>query len=307
MKRILEIAERGTSLRILDGTLSVQPPEQPEFSVPPEDLVSVLLSTPAASLTGAALVALAAADVPVVVCDGRHFPCGLFVPFAGKSDQTRVLAGQIAASAPVRKRLWQKLVRAKLEGQAAVLDLAGDPEARSLDALADRVRSGDADNAEATGARIYWHALGLFPARVRGAADANRLLDYAYTVLASLCARAVCAAGLHPGLGLRHANGRNAFCLAWDLVEPFRAAADCAVLAWLRDHPGETMLTPEAKRHLVRETLGATFRIGGRVEEPDGAAEHAAVALREALLAGDATLFSPPRFEWHGEEASKCG
>ena len=59
----------------------------------------------------------------------------------------------------------------------------------------------------------------------------------------------------------------------------------------------------------VREPMNkhTTFRIGGRVEEPDGAAEHAAVALREALLAGDATLFSPPRFEWHGEEASKCG
>ena len=155
MKRILEIAERGTSLRILDGTLSVQPPEQPEFSVPPEDLVSVLLSTPAASLTGAALVALAAADVPVVVCDGRHFPCGLFVPFAGKSDQTRVLAGQIAASAPVRKRLWQKLVRAKLEGQAAVLALAGAPEARPLDARADRVASGAADTAEAPGPRHH--------------------------------------------------------------------------------------------------------------------------------------------------------
>ena len=79
MKRILEIAERGTSLRVLDGTLAVQPPEQPEFSVPPDDLGSVLLSTPAASLSGAALAALAAADVPVVVCDDRHYPRGMFV------------------------------------------------------------------------------------------------------------------------------------------------------------------------------------------------------------------------------------
>lgn len=305
MKRLLEIAERGTSLRVLDSTLAVQPPEQPEFSVPTEDLGSVLLSTPAASISGAALAALAAADVPVVVCDGRQFPCGLFVPLAGKSDQTRVLAGQIAASAPVRKRLWQALVRAKLEGQSAVLASAGSPEARRLAALAARVRSGDAGNLEAFGARLYWRALGLFPARVRGAADANRLLDYAYTVLTSLCARAVCAAGLHPGLGLRHANGRNPFCLACDLVEPFRAAADCAVLLWLRDHPGETMLTPESKRHLVHETLGAAFFVDGRSETPVRAAEHAAVALREALLSGDAGRFDPPRLA--PDEVRTCG
>lgn len=305
MKRILEIAERGTSLRMLDGTLSVQLPEQPEFSVPPDDLGSVLLSTPAASLTGAALAALAAADVPVVVCDNRQFPCGLFVPFAGKSDQTRVLAGQIAASAPVRKRLWQALVRSKLEGQASVLAADGRPEAHALAALATRVRSGDAGNIEARGARLYWRALGLFPARVRGAEDANRLLDYAYVVLSSLCARAVCAAGLHPGLGLRHANGRNAFCLAWDLVEPFRAAADRAVLAWLESHSDDTALSPEAKRFLVRETLSARFRIGARSETPVRAAELAAVALREALLSGDASRFDAPLFE--REEVAQCG
>ena len=305
MKRILEIAERGTSLRMLDGTLSVQPPEQPEFSVPPDDLGSVLLSTPAASLTGAALAALAAADVPVVVCDDRHYPCGMFVPFAGKSDQTRVLAGQIAASVPVRKRLWQALVRAKLEGQAAVLGESGRDGGQTLAALAARVRSGDAGNAEAAGARLYWRALGLFPVRRRGAEDANRLFDYTYTVLTSLCARAVCAAGLHPGLGLRHRGGRNPFCLACDLVEPFRAAADRAVLAWLEDVSADTALSPEAKRFLVHETLNARFRLAGRAETPVRAAELAAVALREALLSGDASRFDAPRFE--GEEVAECG
>ena len=307
MKHILEITERGTSLRVLDGTITVQPPEQPEFSVPPDDLSSVLLTTSALSITGAALAALAGADVPVVVCDNRQFPCGMFIPFAGKSDQTRVLAGQIAASAPVRKRLWQALVRAKLEGQASILAEIGCPEARSLAALAAGVRSGDADNAEATGARLYWRALGIFKTRSRGAADANVLLDYAYTVLTSLCARAVCAAGLHPGLGLRHHGGRNPFCLACDLVEPFRAAADRAVLRWLSAHSGETALSPDTKRFLVRETLGERFLVASREESPERAAELAAVALREALLSGDISHFEPPRLAGDNEWGLRCG
>ena len=307
MKHILEITERGTSLRVLDGTLTVQPPEQPEFSVPPDDLGSVLLTTSAMSITGAALATLATADVPVVVCDARQFPCGMFIPFAGKSDQTRVLAGQIAAPVPVRKRLWQLLVRAKLEGQAAVLSETGHSEAQSLAALAADVRSGDVGNAEATGARLYWRALGIFKTRARGAADANVLLDYTYTVLTSLCARAICAAGLHPGLGLRHRGGRNPFCLACDLVEPFRAAADLAVLRWLRDHQDDSALRPDAKRFLVRETLSERFHVDGREESPARAAEHAAVALREALLSGDASRFEAPRLAWENEERLQCG
>ena len=305
MKRILEITERGTRLRLLDKALYIQPPEQPERTVSLDDLGSILLSTPAASVSGAALASLAAANIPVVVCDERQFPCGLFLPFAGKSDQTRVLAGQIAASLPVRKRLWQELVRAKIENQAIVLSRVGRPEAQTLATLVTRVRSGDAGNREAAAARLYWRALGLFPARRRGAANANCLFDYSYTILASLCARAICAAGLHPGIGLHHRNGRNAFCLAYDLVEPFRAAADLAVLRWISVHTGDSTLSPEAKRFLVRETLNISFIVDDRKETVTHVAEHTAIALRDALLTGETHLFRSPTLSC--EDVPKCG
>lgn len=147
---------------------------------------------------------------------------------------------------PLAKQLWRAVVIAKIRWQAAVLASRG-AEAGAFDMLIRKVRSGDPDNVEAQAARRYWPLLmGEAFRRDRDAGGANGLLNYGYTVLRSLVARSVVAAGLHPSIGIHHANRGNAFALADDLVEPFRPLVDALTLHLLAQ--GCEAVTPQAKR-----------------------------------------------------------
>jgi CRISPR-associated protein Cas1 len=159
---------------------------------------------------------------------------------------------QVDTSRTVSKRLWKDIIVAKIRMQQAVLVSEGG-EAGAFDALCRKVRSGDPDNVEAQAARRYWPLLmGPEFRRDRAAEGANALLNYGYTVLRAVVARAICAAGLHPTIGLHHANRGNAFALADDLMEPYRPLVDRAVLNLLKD--GADDVCPEAKRQLVALT-----------------------------------------------------
>jgi CRISPR-associated protein Cas1 len=191
------------------------------------------------------------------------------LPLQNNSLQTERLAGQIDLGLPARKRLWQQIVRAKIRSQATLLrDLHGSDG--GLTATAARVRSGDTENIEAQAARRYWGLLFANSSFRRGSdpcesgPDQNRHLDYGYTVLRAAVARAVCAAGLHPSLGLRHHNRYDAFCLAADLMEPFRPLIDRRVVQWLADHAANGPFDSAAKRWLIR---GVTMRYWFEREE----------------------------------------
>jgi CRISPR-associated protein Cas1 len=128
---------------------------------------------------------------------------------------------------PTRKRLWQQIVRAKIKAQGELLrEIHGNDH--GLIAMAARVRTGDQGNLEAQAARKYWGLVFGDSKFRRGSdkPDQNRHLDYGYTVLRAAVARALCAAGLHPSIGLRHKNRYDAFCLAADVMEPFRPLVD---------------------------------------------------------------------------------
>ena len=68
-------------------------------------------------------------------------------------------------------------------------------------------------------------------------------------------ARSICAAGLQPALGLHHHARGNPFCLADDLIEPFRPVVDAAVRELIAQ--GVWELNVPAKKRLL-ETLTAT-------------------------------------------------
>jgi CRISPR-associated protein Cas1 len=156
------------------------------------------------------------------------------------------MRAQWEAGKPLTKQLWRKLVVAKIRWQAAVLE-ANAKDATAFDLLARRVGSGDPDNVEAQAARRYWPLLmGEAFRRDRDAGGANGMLNYGYAVLRSMCARSIVAAGLHPSIGVHHANRGNAFALADDLIEPFRPLVDALTVRLLARRV-ET-LTPEAKR-----------------------------------------------------------
>ena len=227
--RVIDLCGFEGELRSTRGGVEVCP-EEGTLTIIPVAEVAVILVGMKVALSAAVLHRLAEADVAVLFCDWRGIPEGGCYSW---SDHGRVAArhrAQAEVSLPRKKNAWARLVRAKIEGQAAVLEnlkLRGGGE---LLALADQVRSGDPGNVEAQAARLYWsRALGRGVGRQPAAGQligANACLDYGYSVLRGHLMRAVLAAGLAPALGVFHRGRGNAFALADDLIEPFRPAID---------------------------------------------------------------------------------
>ena len=212
--------------------------------IPLDDIAAVIAHAHGLSYTNNLLVALARRGIPFVLCAANHAPVGMLWPLDGHSQQSGRFDAQVRAGKPLRKRLWAAIVKAKLTRQAEILEAAGKPGV-PLRALVRRVRSGDPGNIEAQGARRYWPLLmGNAFRRDRNAGGTNGLLNYGYTVLRAATARAIVAAGLHPGIALHHANQGNAMRLADDLMEPFRPLIDLRV--W--------QLVQEDSIHVTQET-----------------------------------------------------
>jgi CRISPR-associated protein Cas1 len=184
----------------------------------------------------------------------------------------------------VRKRLWRQIVRAKIMAQAALLvELRGRDF--GLGVLARHVRSGDPANIEARAARRYWPAVfaDLNFRRQRDNEDQNVLLNYGYAVLRAIVARAISAAGLHPSLGIHHHNRYDAFCLADDLMEPFRPAVDHAVADYMATHDAPYGLEPGAKQHIITELTGR-YSMGGELRTLFDVAARMAGSLADVFL-----------------------
>jgi CRISP-associated protein Cas1 len=251
--RIVEIADDRRHLSLSRGFMVVQATDgdRKELGqVPLDDIAAVIANAYGLSYTNNLLVALSERGAPFVLCAANHNAVGMLLPIDGNYQQAKRYDAQIAASKPTQKRLWADVVRAKLQQQAAALEAAGAPVA-PLSALVGKVRSGDPDNLEAQGARRYWTLLfGDEFRRDQDGGGINGLLNYGYTVLRACTARSVVAAGLHPTLGIHHSNEGNAMRLVDDLMEPFRPMIDLKV--WQLARNGETEVTPDAKRALVR-------------------------------------------------------
>jgi CRISPR-associated protein Cas1 len=237
---------RGALLVVRGGSDGRQ-----ETTVPLAEISAVVASHPAVTLTLASLARLAEAGVPLVVCDDHRMPTAMMLPLEGHFTQAERFERQIAASLPMRKRLWRDIVRAKVRAQGRLLArVRGDDG--GLERLAEKVLSGDTGNIEARAARLYWPLLfGPDFARRRDAEDQNRLLNYGYAVLRAAVSRAICASGLHPSLGLQHHNRYDAFRLADDLMEPLRPLVDEAVVGVVEKAGPGAPLDAETKSALL--------------------------------------------------------
>lgn len=224
----------------------------------PLDEVAVLsLAHPALSCSHAVLSGLARRGGITLVCDERHLPVGMMLPLVTHSTQAERLARQAAATLPLKKRLWQSIVKAKICAQAQNLEtLTGDDA--GLRKMAAGVRSGDTENREARAARRYWPLFFDNPDFRRNPElpGINGVLNYGYAVLRAITARAICAAGLHPTLGLHHHNRYDPYCLADDLMEPFRPMVDEAALFIAREYGMEVEMQKEVKRLILEPLLG---------------------------------------------------
>lgn len=250
--RIVEVANDNRHLFVSRGFLVIRETDSDKSElgqVPLDDIAAVVANAHGLSYTNNLLVALAERGVPFVLCGPNHSPVGMIWPVDGHFSQAGRFDAQLAAAKPLRKRLWSAIVKSKLAQQAAALEAAGAPVA-PLKALIPKVRSGDPDNIEAQGARRYWQLLfGEGFRRDRQAGGLNGLLNYGYTVLRAATARAIIAAGLHPSIGVHHANQGNAMRLADDLMEPYRPFID--LITWQLWQQDMAKVTPETKRIMV--------------------------------------------------------
>lgn len=247
--RVVEITEEGRHLSKDRGFLVVQAGREEAGRVPLDDLMAVMATARGTSVSVALLAALADRGVPFIVPGANFSPAALLWPVEGHHAVSRRMAAQIDRTRQMEKRLWQQIVAAKIRRQGWALHQAGAASG-AFARLARLVKPGDPENIEAQAARRYWPLLmGAEFRRDQDAPGANALLNYGYAVLRAAVARAVCAAGLHPGLGLFHRNPQNPMPLVDDLMEPFRPAVDDAVRRLLAE--GVTDVTVAAKRRLV--------------------------------------------------------
>ncbi|MGE0347599.1 MAG: type II CRISPR-associated endonuclease Cas1 [Gemmatimonadales bacterium] len=251
-ERILDFSLGQAHLSLRYEQLLIQRDDQPDASVPIEDVAVVVLSSRMLTCTLPLLDAFMRHGVSVIVCDESMHPSGMMLPLAGHFQQTRRMIAQATAKLPLKKRVWREIVIAKVRAQAAVLAVRDIDDAR-LRRLADEVRSGDPENIEAQAAQRYWPLLFGDPnfLRQRAAPDQNRMLNYGYAVLRAAVGRAVVAAGLHPSLGVHHHGRSNPYCLADDLMEPYRPCVDDEVAGITGEWGGDVALDGPMKQRLV--------------------------------------------------------
>ena len=219
-----------------------------------EDLGVVVLDNKQITITSGAIEALLENNCALITCDSRSMPVGLMLPLCGHTIRNERFRSQIAASLPLRKQLWQQTVQQKILNQAAVLSRYASDESRCMKIWASEVRSGDADNVEARAAAYYWktlfgHIEGF--TRDRDGVPPNALLNYGYAILRAVIARALVCSGLLPTLGIHHHNRYNAYCLADDIMEPYRPYVDELVVTLVREYGLVGELTKELKMRLL--------------------------------------------------------
>ena len=267
MKRTIEISSRGTRLSLENSRIQVCREDVTLASIPAEDLAMIILSSTGISLSSGVLKAIGEAGGAVLACDDSYLPCGIFLPMSANTLHSERARLQSDLSAPMRKKLWARIIRAKVRNQARLI--RSEAVNRKLLLLADQVRSGDEGNVESEAARVYWSSLfadhrAVLPApfrRSRDGAPPNNLLNYGYTVLRAATARALCAAGLHPAVGLHHRNRYSGFCLADDVMEPYRPFVDRLV----------TFLAAESRFEIDKDVKSALIGVLGHdVTLPDG-------------------------------------
>lgn len=253
--RILELAQDNLAIHKSRGFLSVRKQGNEIGKAELDDIDAVLVSGQGLTWSNSALANLAAQNVPVTILGPNFSPVAVVMPLNSNGEQAYRMADQAAASKPLRKQIWARLVRHKIAAQAAALARLNLPSER-LNRLVGVVRSGDPDNREAQAAQVYWPLImGKSFRRDARAEDSNALLNYGYAVLRAATARAIVSSGLHPSLSVHHRSGGDALALADDLMEPFRPTIDLTVQA-LRER-GITRV--EDGRSALVETLSCQF------------------------------------------------
>ncbi len=226
--------------------------------IPIEDIGILIIDHQQVTLTQGLMQALLHNNVALITCDEKHLPTGLLLPLNVHSSQTLKFSKQVSASEPVKKRLWQQTIKAKIRNQANLL-LSLGYGVGMLKKCVEEVQSGDATNREAKAAAYYWKKIfsEFIPDFTRHpeGKPPNHLLNYGYAILRAIVARSLVGSGLLPTFGIHHRNQYNAYCLADDIMEPYRPYVDKLVYQVLQEQKKlsdkETALADQDKEPLA--------------------------------------------------------
>ena len=228
--------------------------KEAEHTIPIEDIGVVILDNRRITITSGVMEALLENNCAVITCNQKSMPVGLLLPLCGNTTQNERFRSQLEASLPLRKQLWQQTIKQKILNQEFVLRTNTDKETNCMHVWSNDVRSGDPDNVEARAAAYYWKNLFInYPnfVRDREGTPPNNLLNYGYAILRAIIARALVGSGLLPTLGIHHHNRYNAYCLADDIMEPYRPYVDQLVLDIIQCNSEISDITRDLKMQLL--------------------------------------------------------
>ncbi|MGC4129648.1 MAG: type II CRISPR-associated endonuclease Cas1 [Bergeyella sp.] len=241
-------------LKLKDEQMYILCPETKEMKakIPIEDLGLLMLDHFQITISHQLIQRMMGNNVVVVSCDSHHLPHGIMLPIHGHSEHSQRVKDQLEASEPLKKQLWKQTVECKIENQKEVLRKLGNYY-EPMQEYQKNVKSGDITNMEGIAAQHYWkYLISLDFLRQRFGDSPNQFFNFGYSVLRSIVARAIVEAGLLPVLGIFHKNKYNPYCLADDLMEPYRPFADLLVMDWLTKNPDCEDLTKEFKAHIMQ-------------------------------------------------------
>ena len=258
---------------------------------PIRDIDAVLIEDRRSTLSAYALSELTAHGVAVYVCDEKHMPTCLALPINRYCRPRSMLDMQLAISKPLKKQLWQSIVKCKIEGQARTLRMTGTEGAEELENMAKSVASDDSNNVEATAAAFYFKQLLNGQGRRNNDVFYNTGINYGYSIVRGLIARSLAVYGFETSLGLHHCNTLNAFNLADDITEPYRPFVDI----WVYTYAPESELTASVKKQIF-SLINGEIIIGGARYTLSDSADVFVQSLKRSFADGK-NLLQLPQFE----------
>lgn len=241
-------------LKLKDEQMCIMEPESGQMKgrIPVEDLGLLMLDHFQITISHQLIQKMMGNNVVVISCDAHHLPHGIMLPLHGHTQHSDRVKDQLEASEPLKKQLWKQTIECKIENQKEVLVKLGNYYEPMI-GYKNNVKSGDITNMEGIAAQHYWkYLISLDFLRQRFGDSPNPFFNFGYSVLRSIVARAIVETGLLPVLGIFHKNKYNPYCLADDLMEPYRPFVDLLVMSFLDKNPDTEELTKDFKAHLLQ-------------------------------------------------------
>lgn len=261
-------------------------------TIPIEDIGIIVLDHKQITITHGLIAALLINNTVLLTCDDSHHPTGLLLPLNGNSIQSERFKYQIEASEPLKKQLWAQTIIQKIKNQAKLLRL-NNKNGDFLEPIYKNIKSGDSENGEGIAAAYYWKNFFDYDfKRSREGNPPNNYFNYGYSILRATMARSIVAAGLIPTLGIHHKNRYNAYCLADDLMEPYRPFVDQLVYNIIKEKGFEENLSKEIKTHLLKIPAEDVW-IDGEMSPLMIATQRTAVSLVKCFIGEQKKLLYP--------------